>query len=60
MTGKVDKLISSVTLVGSLLSCVATTCVLISFVIYRRHLRNFRHVLVLNLMVAGAHIFRYC
>lgn len=54
---KVDKVISSVTLAGSLLSCAATTCVLVSFAIYRRHLSNFRHVLVLNLMVAGMH---YC
>ncbi|KAF5667859.1 cyclic AMP receptor 2 [Fusarium heterosporum] len=52
MIDKVDRVISSVTLAGSLLSCVATTCVLVSFAIYRRHLRNFRHVLVLNLMVA--------
>ncbi|KIL92500.1 hypothetical protein FAVG1_03678 [Fusarium avenaceum] len=52
MTDKVDKVISSVTLAGSLLSCAATTCVLVSFAIYRRHLRNFRHVLVLSLMVA--------
>ncbi|KAF4954073.1 hypothetical protein FSARC_12240 [Fusarium sarcochroum] len=52
MTGKVDRVISSVTLAGSLLSCVATSCVLVSFAIYRRHLRSFRHVLVLNLMLA--------
>ncbi|KAF5026832.1 hypothetical protein F66182_1026 [Fusarium sp. NRRL 66182] len=52
MTVKVDKLVSSVTLAGSILSCIATGCVLVSFTIYRRHLRSFRHVLVLNLMVA--------
>ncbi|KAF4997864.1 hypothetical protein FGRMN_3565 [Fusarium graminum] len=52
MTDKADRVISFITLAGSLLSCFATTCVLASFAIYRRHLRNFRQVLVLNLMVA--------
>ncbi|KAH7010425.1 G protein-coupled glucose receptor regulating Gpa2-domain-containing protein [Ilyonectria destructans] len=48
----VDQAVASVTLAGSLLSCLATTCVLISFSIYRRQLRSFRHILVLNLTVA--------
>ncbi|KAH6888510.1 G protein-coupled glucose receptor regulating Gpa2-domain-containing protein [Thelonectria olida] len=48
----VDRVISAVTLTGSLLSCVATSCVLVSFAIYRRQLRSFRHVLVLNLTIA--------
>ena len=53
MTVNLDKAISSVTLAGSVLSCLATTCVLTSFAIYHRHLQRFRHVLVLNLVVAG-------
>ncbi|RSL87206.1 hypothetical protein CEP51_002357 [Fusarium floridanum] len=52
MAVDVDRVISSLTLAGSALSCLATTFVLISFIIYRRHLRSFRHVLVLNLVVA--------
>ncbi|RSL42859.1 hypothetical protein CEP54_015331 [Fusarium duplospermum] len=52
MAVDVDRVISSLTLAGSALSCLATTFVLVSFVIYRRHLRSFRHVLVLNLVVA--------
>ncbi|WAO95428.1 Git3 domain-containing protein [Fusarium falciforme] len=52
MAVDVDRVISSLTLAGSALSCLATTFVLISFTIYRRHLRSFRHVLVLNLVVA--------
>ncbi|KAF7557944.1 hypothetical protein G7Z17_g307 [Cylindrodendrum hubeiense] len=52
MTVNVDEVVASVTLVGSLLSCLATAFVLLSFSIYRRQLHNFRHVLVLNLTVA--------
>ncbi|KAI8653771.1 Git3 domain-containing protein [Fusarium sp. Ph1] len=52
MAVDVDRVISFLTLAGSALSCLATTFVLISFIIYRRHLRSFRHVLVLNLVVA--------
>ncbi|KAJ3550253.1 hypothetical protein NM208_g59 [Fusarium decemcellulare] len=52
MAVNVDRVISSVTLAGSLLSSFATLAVLVSFAIYRRHVRNFRHVLVLNLMMA--------
>ncbi|KAL1614806.1 hypothetical protein SLS54_009463 [Diplodia seriata] len=48
-----DKLIVTVTLVGSLLSFVATTCVLISYIVYREQQRSFRHALVLNLAIAG-------
>ncbi|KAL1638642.1 hypothetical protein SLS58_008760 [Diplodia intermedia] len=48
-----DKLIVTVTLVGSLLSFVATSCVLISWVVYREQQRSFRHALVLNLAIAG-------
>lgn len=41
------------TLIGSILSCVATTCVLISYVIYANQQKSFRHALVLNLALAG-------
>lgn len=58
MAVDVDRVIASLTLAGSGLSCLATTFVLISFIIYRRHLRSFRHVLVLNLVVAGT-LFRH-
>ncbi|KAI4647831.1 hypothetical protein J4E93_004242 [Alternaria ventricosa] len=40
------------TLVGSLLSFVATACVLISYVVYADSQRSFRHALVLNLALA--------
>ncbi|KAL1794687.1 hypothetical protein ACET3X_006503 [Alternaria dauci] len=40
------------TLVGSLLSAVATSCVLISYVVYADQQRSFRHALVLNLALA--------
>ncbi|KPM38469.1 hypothetical protein AK830_g8102 [Neonectria ditissima] len=52
MAVDVDQAIASVTLAGSLLSCLATTFVLLSFSIYRRQLHSFRHILVLNLTVA--------
>jgi len=41
------------TLIGSLLSCVATTGVLISYIIYAEQQKSFRHALVLNLALAG-------
>ncbi|GME65006.1 Glucose receptor Git3 [Neofusicoccum parvum] len=47
-----DELIATITLVGSLLSCIATTCVLVSYVVYRDQQRSFRHALVLNLALA--------
>ncbi|KAH7063303.1 G protein-coupled glucose receptor regulating Gpa2-domain-containing protein [Macrophomina phaseolina] len=47
-----DELIATITLVGSLLSCVATTCVLISYIVYHEQQRSFRHALVLNLALA--------
>ncbi|KNG49596.1 glucose receptor git3 protein [Stemphylium lycopersici] len=40
------------TLVGSLLSFVATSCVLISYIVYADQQRSFRHALVLNLALA--------
>ncbi|KAI2475734.1 glucose receptor git3 [Pyrenophora tritici-repentis] len=41
------------TLTGSLLSCVATACVLISYIVYAKQQQSFRHALVLNLSLAG-------
>lgn len=41
------------TLIGSLLSCIATACVLIAYVKYAAQQRSFRHALVLNLALAG-------
>jgi hypothetical protein len=41
------------TLIGSLLSCVATICVLTSYVVYANQQQSFRHALVLNLALAG-------
>lgn len=41
------------TLVGSLCSAVATSCVLLCYVVYADQQRSFRHVLVLNLALAG-------
>ena len=41
------------TLVGSLCSAVATSCVLVCYVIYADQQRSFRHALILNLAVAG-------
>ncbi|KAL8420382.1 hypothetical protein RB594_003246 [Gaeumannomyces avenae] len=47
-----DPVVASVTLTGSLLSLVASTCVLISFTVYHKEQRSFRHALVLNLTLA--------
>lgn len=52
--------VASFTLAGSVLSCVSTTCVLLSFIIYRHQLSNFRHILVLNLTIAGRHLLSHC
>ncbi|KAF6817223.1 hypothetical protein CPLU01_13631 [Colletotrichum plurivorum] len=48
-----DAAVASVTLTGSILSFLATTGVLISFVFYHDQQRSFRHALVLNLTLAG-------
>ena len=45
------------TLVGSLCSAAATSCVLVCYVIYANQQRSFRHALVLNLAIAG---MAYC
>ncbi|OLN81013.1 hypothetical protein CCHL11_09988 [Colletotrichum chlorophyti] len=47
-----DAAVASVTLTGSILSFLATTAVLISFVFYHDQQRSFRHALVLNLTLA--------
>lgn len=41
------------TLIGSILSCIASCLVLISYIIYADQQRSFRHALVLNLALAG-------
>ncbi|CAN9339066.1 unnamed protein product [Alternaria sp. RS040] len=47
-----DLTVAIPTLVGSLLSAVATSCVLISYIVYADQQRSFRHALVLNLALA--------
>ncbi|KAL8370006.1 hypothetical protein RB595_000390 [Gaeumannomyces hyphopodioides] len=47
-----DPVVASVTLTGSVLSFIASTCVLISFAVYHKEQRSFRHALVLNLTLA--------
>ncbi|KAH9884055.1 hypothetical protein F4778DRAFT_573550 [Xylariomycetidae sp. FL2044] len=47
-----DHLVASITLTGSLLSAIATGCVLITFVVYRHNQKSFRHALVFNLALA--------
>ncbi|KAJ0165522.1 hypothetical protein CTA2_10950 [Colletotrichum tanaceti] len=47
-----DAAVSSVTLTGSILSFLATSGVLISFIFYHDQQRSFRHALVLNLTLA--------
>jgi hypothetical protein len=48
-----DRQVASITLTGSILSFVATFCVLCCFVVFRKNQRTFRHALVLNLTIAG-------
>ncbi|KAI3395069.1 hypothetical protein diail_1826 [Diaporthe ilicicola] len=47
-----DRLVSAVTFSGSLISFIATSCVLVSYAYYRHEQRSFRHVLVFNLALA--------
>ncbi|KAK2011531.1 hypothetical protein LZ32DRAFT_648427 [Colletotrichum eremochloae] len=47
-----DAAVSAVTLTGSILSFLATSGVLISFIFYHDQQRSFRHALVLNLTLA--------
>lgn len=47
-----DDVVARFTLAGSLISCIATCCVLVSYMVYRDELRSFRQALVLNLALA--------
>ncbi|KAL1870743.1 hypothetical protein Daus18300_005063 [Diaporthe australafricana] len=47
-----DGLVSAVTFSGSLISFIATSCVLASYAYYRHEQRSFRHALVFNLALA--------
>ncbi|KAK8159520.1 G protein-coupled glucose receptor regulating Gpa2-domain-containing protein [Phyllosticta citrichinensis] len=49
---KYDPRIALPALVGSLLSCVATSAVLVCYALYRGQQRSFRHALVFNLALA--------
>jgi hypothetical protein len=48
-----DPIIAGVTLGGSLLSAIASFCVLGCFVLFNRNQRSFRHALVFNLALSG-------
>lgn len=50
-----DDVVARFTLAGSLISCIATCCVLVSYMVYRDELRSFRQALVLNLALAGTY-----
>ncbi|KAG8156855.1 hypothetical protein KVR01_013268 [Diaporthe batatas] len=47
-----DNVVARFTLAGSMISCIATFCVLVSYMVYREELRSFRQVLVFNLALA--------
>ncbi|KAL2273082.1 hypothetical protein FJTKL_05602 [Diaporthe vaccinii] len=47
-----DDVVANFTLAGSLISCIATCCVLVSYMVYRDELRSFRQALVFNLALA--------
>ena len=51
-----DPTIAGITLAGSLLSAIASFCVLACFVFFNKSQRSFRHALVFNLALAGMHI----
>jgi hypothetical protein len=48
-----DPIIAGVTLGGSLLSAIASFCVLGCFVLFNKNQRSFRHALVFNLALSG-------
>ncbi|KAI1129076.1 G protein-coupled glucose receptor regulating Gpa2-domain-containing protein [Nemania abortiva] len=48
-----DEAIAVVTLVGSILSFIATACVLSCFVVFHKNQRSFRHGLIFNLALSG-------
>ncbi|KAL1845295.1 hypothetical protein Daus18300_014568 [Diaporthe australafricana] len=47
-----DDIVARFTLAGSMISCIATCCVLVSYTVYREELRSFRQALVFNLALA--------
>ncbi|KKY31807.1 putative glucose receptor git3 [Diaporthe ampelina] len=47
-----DDVVARFTLAGSLISCIATFCVLVSYMVFRDELRSFRQALVFNLALA--------
>lgn len=48
-----DDLVAKFTLAGSMTSCIATSFVLLSYLIFRDQQHSFRHALILNLALAG-------
>lgn len=48
-----DDLVARFTLAGSMTSCIATSFVLLSYLIFRDQQHSFRHALILNLALAG-------
>lgn len=48
-----DDLVARFTLAGSMTSCIATSFVLLSYLIFREQQHSFRHALILNLALAG-------
>lgn len=51
-----DDVVAKFTLAGSMISCIATFCVLVSYMIYREELRSFRQALIFNLALAGTYL----
>lgn len=52
-----DSAISVPTLIGSLLSCLATSCVLLSYLFLAPQQPSFRHALVFALALTGKFLF---
>lgn len=50
-----DDVVAKFTLAGSMISCIATFCVLVSYTVYREELRSFRQALIFNLALAGTY-----
>lgn len=48
-----DDLVARFTLAGSMTSCIATSFVLLSYLIFQDQQHSFRHALILNLALAG-------
>lgn len=51
-----DDVVAKFTLAGSMISCIATFCVLVSYMVYREELRSFRQALIFNLALAGTYL----